>query len=317
MDTKILYIFTILLIGGCGIFQAQSKPSDSIILPPLHYTNTFYQLKDDIEDFRSISIEIEIKNQIPKNYYFYIAPLNLEFNGIPIYSGLQSKGDGIDSKTSQQENYIPFNGIFSRWNERNKNALKTNGYYISSDTEGDFISVRNPVAWNKGNYRITIKKDGYIPGQSVSNIDPDKTYFGWGKHEHTWLTMTVEDLKSHKITTIGSLAFPGKKISLNKNIVSFLEQYRYLIDFAKKPRFGGDSDYIYYKDIPYIKIIQKNILINGKPVYFEKVKTLHNNTVHSEQEDVKKTFPILSRDNFNTRSNELILETGILNSNKK
>ncbi|UMQ40319.1 hypothetical protein MKS83_13010 [Chryseobacterium sp. Y16C] len=317
MNTRITCILTILLISSCKILQAQSKPADNIILPPLHYTNTFYQLKEDVENFQSISIDIEVKNYIPKNYYFYIAPLNLEFNEIPIYSGLQSKGDGIDFKTNQQENYIPFNGIFSRWNERNKNALKTTGYYISSDTEGDFISVRNPIGWNKGNYRITIKKDGYVPGTSIQNVDIDKTYFSWGKYEHTWLTMTVEDLKSHTIATIGSLAFPGKKIRMNKNILSFLEQYRYTIDFAEKPRFKEDSDYIYYKDIPYIKIIQKNILINGKPVTFEKVKTLHNNTVHSEQENIKKTFPILSTDQFTAKNNELILETGILNPIKK
>ncbi|MDR6922966.1 hypothetical protein [Chryseobacterium sp. 2987] len=117
--------------------------------------------------------------------------------------------------------------------------------------------------------------------------------------------------------TIGSLAFPGKKIKMNKNIISFLEQYRFIIDFASKPRFKGSEDHLYYKDIPYIKVIQKNILINGKPARIEKLKTLHNNTHHPDQDSIKGKMPVLSTDKFNPKTNELILETGILNPNKK
>ena len=332
-----------LLIGSCSLLTGQTKEelrkkyensdlhqeteksmrskqsySDSIILPPLHYTNTFYELEKDTDDFHSISIDIEVANKIPESYYFYISPFNLEFNGIPIYSGIQSKGDGISSKTGKQVDYIPFNGIFSRWYERDKHALKTTGFYISSDGEGDFISVRNPVGWNKGTYRLTIKKEGNIPGKPLpSGTAAKDTYFTWGEYEHTWLTLTVEDLKSHKKTTIGSLAFPGNTIKMGKHITSFLEQYRYTIDFANKPRFKGDSDYIYYKEIPYIRIIQKNIMINGKPVSFKKVKTIHNNTHHPDQDSIKGKMPVLSTDQFDSKTNVLTLETGILNPNEK
>ena len=300
------------------MLQSQNSYQDSIILPPLHYTNTFYKLKEDIADFNSVSIDIEIRNKVPKDYYFYISPLNLRFNGIPIYNGIQSKGDGINSKTGKEENYIPFNGIFSRWYERDKNALKTDGYFSSSDGEGDFISVRKAINWNKGTYRITIKKDGYIPGKALpENISDKDTYFTWGEYEHTWLTMTVEDLKTHKTSVIGSLAFPGKKIKMGKNIVSFLEQYRYIIDFASKPRFKGSEDYIYYKDIPYIKVIQKNIMVNGKPIDIQEVKTIHNNTHHPDQSSIKGTMPVLSTDQYDPKKNEVTLETGIFNQNKK
>ncbi|WP_426476813.1 hypothetical protein ACP3T3_16010 [Chryseobacterium sp. CBSDS_008] len=340
MNTKIA---TALLVGGSLFLSAQTKEElkkkyensnlhketdkmmqshhsyqDSIILPPLHYTNTFYRLKDNIKDFNSLSIDIEVCNTVPKNYYFYISPFNMAFNNIPIYGGIQSKGDGTNSKTGKDEDYIPFNGIFSRWYERDKNALKTNGYFISSDTEGDFISVRKPIGWNRGSYRITIKKDGYIPGKPLpENIKDKETYFTWGEYEHTWLTMTVEDLRSHKTTVIGSLAFPGKTIKMDKNLCLFLEQYRYIIDFASKPRFKNLENHIYYKDIPYIKIIQKNIMINGRPADIEQVKTLHNHTHHPDQDSIKGKMPVLSTDSFDSKKNELILETGILNSNRK
>ncbi|WP_394677098.1 hypothetical protein [uncultured Sphingobacterium sp.] len=54
---------------------------------------------------------------------------------MPLYCGIQSAGGGISIKTGKEED-IKFNGIFSRWFERTKKALKTTGYYASSDAEG-------------------------------------------------------------------------------------------------------------------------------------------------------------------------------------
>ncbi|MFV0606247.1 MAG: hypothetical protein ACK5NK_10440 [Niabella sp.] len=297
--------------------KTETTYPDSIILPPLHFTNTYYSLKNDIEDFNSISIDIEICNKIPQNYSFYISPFNLRFNNIPMYCGIQSKGGGISSKTGKNEE-ISFNGIFSRWYERDKNALKTDGYFASAAGEGDFISVREAIGWKKGKYRITLKKDGIIPGNPLpKNINEKDTYFTWGEYEHTWITMTVEDLKSHKTSVIGSLAFPGKNIVLGKKIVSFLEQYNYIIDFAAKPRFANSKNHIYYTDIPYIKVIQKNIRINGKPAAIENVKTLHNNTHNPNQSSINGKMPVLSTDSLDVKKNSVILETGIFNNHKK
>lgn len=297
-----------------NLMKSDNIYPDNIILPPLHYTNSFYILNNETEDFESMSMDVEILNKIPENYYFYISLFNTEFNQIPFYSGIQSKGDGIDVRTGKQEDYIPFTGIFSRWYEREKNALKTDGYYASSDSEGDFISVRKPVAWNKGSYRITLKKDGYIEGKALpENINEKDKYFIWGEYEHTWLTMTVNNLKTNETSVIGSLAFPGKKIRMSNEIVSFLEQYKDVIDFAEKPRPKIFENIIYYKDIPYIKVIQRNLLINGKPADIKSVKTYHNRTYHPDQKNIDGKIPVLSTDKYNLEKKELILETGILN----
>ncbi|MCS4226632.1 hypothetical protein [Sphingobacterium sp. BIGb0165] len=284
---------------------------DSLILPPLHYTNSYYVLDSAINDFQSISIDIIVQDDIPDHYSFYISPFNIALNDIPLYCGIQSAGGGISVKTGKEQE-IKFNGIFSRWFERTKKALKTTGYYASSDAEGDFISVRNTVGWHKGAYRITLKKDGYIPGKAVpDSINHKETYFSWGDYEHSWITMYVEDLSSKKISNVGSLAFPGKKIKMEKQIISFLEQYKYFIDFAQRPRNLEGMTVIHYDKLPKVTIIQKNLQINGKTVHLEKVPTSHNRTHNPEQSKVAGEMPILSKDSYNPSTGELTLETGV------
>ncbi|MGJ1211044.1 MULTISPECIES: hypothetical protein [Sphingobacterium] len=67
-------------------------------------------------------------------------------------------------------------------------------------------------------------------------IKPKETYFSWGDYEHSWVTIYVEVLSTKKVVNVGSLAFPGKKIQMKGHITSFLEQYKYFIDFAQRPR---------------------------------------------------------------------------------
>ncbi|WP_411971824.1 hypothetical protein ACLCDV_17995 [Sphingobacterium sp. Lzh-3] len=284
---------------------------DSLILPPLHYTNSYYVLDSAVNDFHSISIDIIVKDDIPDHYSFYISPFNISLNNILLYCGIQSAGGGISVKTGKEED-IKFNGIFSRWFERTKKALKTTGYYASSDAEGDFISVRNTVGWHKGSYRITLKKEGYIAGKAVPDtINPKETYFSWGDYEHTWVTMYVEDLSTKKVVNVGSLAFPGKKIQMKEHITSFLEQYKYFIDFAQRPRDLEGLNVIRYDKLPKVTIIQKNLRINGKLVKLEKVPTYHNRTHNPEQSKVAGEIPVLSKDSYNAATGELTLETGV------
>jgi len=73
------------------------------------------------------------------------------------YGGIQTYANG-KSIGNKKEEEIGRGGIFSRWMERDTGALKTSGYYASSDGEGDFISVRNKFRWDKGTYRLTLKK---------------------------------------------------------------------------------------------------------------------------------------------------------------
>ena len=280
---------------------------DSIILAPLHYTNSFYILDSIYSDLKSISMDITIENEIPNDYYFYISPFNFSINEIPIYCGMQTKGGGKSIKSKTNEN-IAFNGIFSRWFERTHLALKTEGFYESSDHEGDFIGVRNYAYWNKGKYRLTLKKEDYVPGKSVKGIkNSNELYFSWGEYEHTWVTYTIENLETQQISIIGSLAFPGKKLKLSNYITSFTEQYGYYIDFAHKKR---ENHYLHYKDIPYVKLTQSNLRINNEQIILKNVNTDHNRTHHPDQNKIPAKMPVLSTATYNSNTGELTIETG-------
>lgn len=158
---------------------------DSIILPPLHFVDTFLKLGKREVPFESFSIDIDVKTEIPDGYAFYIAPLNGEINHMPFYGGIQTQSNGISIKNGVVRN-IGRGGIFSRWMERSEKALKTKGYYFSSDAEGDFISVRNKVKWDKGLYRIKIYKSSYVPGKPLPNpLSSQSIIFSWGEYEHS------------------------------------------------------------------------------------------------------------------------------------
>lgn len=138
-----------------------------------------------------------------------------------------------------------------------------------------------------------------------------ETYFSWDDYEHSWVTMYVEDLSTKKVVNIGSLAFPGKKIQMKKHITSFLEQYKYFIDFAQRQRDLEGLNVIRYDKLPKVTVVQKNLRINGKLVKLEKVPTYHNRTHNPEQSKVAGEIPILSKDSYNAATGELTLETGV------
>lgn len=273
--------------------QSDMVYPDSIVLPPLHYINTMVSLDSVVTDFQNISIDITVKDDLPDSYKFYISPFNTAFNYMPFYCGIQTASGGKPIGGSKDEE-IGRGGIFSRWYERDTAALRTEGYYASSDGEGDFIGVRNKLKWGKGTYRLTLSKTGYVPGKVLPDSANQKDLmFSWGEYEHSWVTMTIEDLERHQITTIGSLAFPGKRLKMAAGFTIFLEQYGAAINFAKNRDLPFET--LYYQDIPVAHIVFDHIVVNGKPVIPKKVQTYHNRTHHPEQKKITMPIPLLSK----------------------
>ncbi|WP_300599733.1 hypothetical protein [Niabella sp.] len=286
---------------------------DSIILAPLHFINTTITLDTPAVFFERFSMEVHISTPIPDDYRFYISPFNGTLNGMQFYGGIQTASDGkpVDGGSSQG---IGRGGIFSRWMERNKNALKTDGYYASSDAEGDFISVRNKVKWDKGNYRLTLYKSGYVPGKPVPDSFVSKAlFFSWGEYEHSWVTMEVEDLDRQDTFVIGALAFPGKKLRFGRWEGIFLEQYGTVINFgSSRPAIGGKITN--YKDLPVVRLSIGNIKLNGKPIHPLKVQTYHNRTHHPEQSKIPMRLPLLSKSSYNAQTGVIEYEVGAFQS---
>ncbi|NQX40621.1 hypothetical protein SAMN05421820_10424 [Pedobacter steynii] len=282
---------------------------DSIVLAPLHFINTYIPLDKAGFDFTSISLDVVVKTKIPKGYNFYISPFNGTFNEIQFYAGIQTSSDGIPAKGGK-ERKIGRGGIFSRWMERDTAALKATGYYASSDGEGDFISVRNKVKWDQGTYRLTLYKSGEVDGKPVPPDYKGKDLiFAWGEYEHSWVTMSVEDLKTGKKYIIGSMAFPGKKLLFGNYNAIFLEQYGSVINFAKeKPKATPLA--VNYKDLPVVKLEIKNLMLNGKLVIPKAVITNPNLTHHPEQSKIAMPIPILSKDAYDPKTGTISYEVG-------
>ncbi|MBO9594547.1 MAG: hypothetical protein J7599_16710 [Niabella sp.] len=286
---------------------------DSIILAPLHFINTTITMDTPAVMFERFSMDVHIKTSIPDDYRFYIAPFNGTLNRMQFYGGIQTASDGrpVGGGNSQG---IGRGGIFSRWMERNRNALKTDGYYASSDAEGDFISVRNKVRWDKGNYRLSLYKSGYVPGKPVpDSFSPKDIIFSWGEYEHSWVTMEVEDLNRHEKFVIGSLAFPGKNLRFGSWEGIFLEQYGTVINFAaQKPAMGGRVTN--YKELPVVRLSISNIQMNGKQIHPLKVQTYHNRTHHPEQSKIPMPLPLLSKSSYNAKTGVIEYEVGAFQS---
>jgi hypothetical protein len=286
---------------------------DSLILAHLHFTETYIKLDTAEFDFKSISIDVDVQTEIPDDYNLYICTSDATINKIPFYCGIQTHSGGKPINGGKDIG-IGRGGIFSRWMERNKAALKTDGYYASSDGEGDFIGVRNKFKWNKGLYRIRLFKSGYVPGKPVPEKSTEKDLmFAWSDYEHSWVTMEVEDLRSHKKVSIGSLAFPGKKLMYNGANFTFLEQYGAAINFAKqKPPFRYRV--INYKELPVVRLTIGNLIVNGHKIKPLMVETAHNATHHPEQSKIAMPIPLLSKANYNAATGIIQYEIGAFQS---
>lgn len=265
---------------------------DSIVLSPIHYVNTSFSLTSSspVIDLDSISVDIEIKTKVPNDYKLFIAPFSCYINTIPFYAGIQTAAGGR-KKGSTSDLSIGRGGIFSRWMERDTNAIKTDGYYSSSDGEGDFISVRDSFIWDRGTYRITIKKGGHIDGKPLKgSFSLKELSFIWGEYEHTWAEMIVEDLGNGKKKKIGSLAFPGPKLLMSSNNILFLEYYGDPINYSLQRKVKGS---VFFGDLPGLKIIMKNVIVNGKSILPLNVKHHINETFNPEQKKIAMPLPVM------------------------
>ncbi|TSJ40418.1 hypothetical protein FO440_11710 [Mucilaginibacter corticis] len=293
--------------------QSNNIYPDSIILAPLHFVDTYVKLDTAEFEFKSLSVDVDVQTEIPDDYNLYICIADATINKMQFYCGMQTHSGGKPINGGGDIG-IGRGGIFSRWLERNKGALKTTGYYDSSDGEGDFIGVRNKFKWNKGLYRIKLFKSGYVPGKPVAENFMDKDLmFAWSDYEHSWVTMEIEDLRSHHKVTIGSLAFPGKKLMYSKANFNFLEQYGMAINFAKqKPPFMYPV--INYKQLPVVKLSMGNMMINSHKRKLLDVQSVYNATHHADQSKIPMPIPLLSKATYDDKTGTIQFETGSFQS---
>jgi hypothetical protein len=271
-------------------FAQQTTQMDSVKTESLYLARNVAYYDDSVSsNIESMSADFEVKDKVPQSFKLCISPLFPGLNCRFIQATISSQTEGIVKKIIKRDTIYNRGGLLSTFATLDTSLVKIslNGVkYNGVHDKLRYITVRNQIKWDKGLYRVQLYKSGYNPGKSLpaDSIKYNKKY-DINEYEHTWFTMTFENLHNHQKWTIGSVAVPGKVIKMDKNgrgMFLFLEIYQTAINYGAKNRTLPIST-LYYKDIPNIRVTYKNFQINDKPVSFKRVSFMHSSDIIQEK----------------------------------
>ena len=223
----------LVLVLSTGVASAQQEYKRM----PWHLVDLWWD-KGKTEVFQSYSIDVTISEDIPSTVNLYIAPIGLgKLSGTSFYGGLQTQADG-NTKENPRLRKIGPGFLMSMWGERSREAIRPSegGYFQSSGHEGDFVSVRRPYEWSRGTYTYRIVR------MDQETVEDEK---------FTWVGAFVYSHEKDENIFIGALRFPGEKLTLNRQIASFVEVYGRAIPVEK---------------IPQVQVTFGNLRVNGQSV---------------------------------------------------
>ena len=184
---------------------------------PWHLANIWWEFDKPIERFKSLEIDITVDRDVPTDYNLYISPCGSSLiNGLQFYGGLQTNINGWESREEMKRVHRGKGAIFSRWSHDKKTKLsfadlraEDDGLFETAGYEGEFASVRRPLAWTKGTWTYRIAQDGQetTDGQA-----------------HTWFLCQVKG-PDGKVTDIGRLRFEGSEFTYSPKHSAFVEVY--------------------------------------------------------------------------------------------
>jgi len=224
------------LSGGAEAEDPCAQPSPEemaksagVTLPhrPWHVANIWWDFQKPTEHFESLEIDVTIDRDVPATYNLYVSPCGLaQINKLDFYGGLQSNINGWRNATNHTRVHPGKGAIFSRWSSDKKTPLSLehartagpDGLVESAGYEGEFASVRRPMAWTKGTYTYRISKN-------ATEITEGRT--------NTWFTCSVKDGQG-EAREIGSLRFEGADFTYWARHSAFVEVY----STEKIPRSG-------------------------------------------------------------------------------
>jgi hypothetical protein len=259
-------IFFLLLVASTS--SARDEPSAKM---PWHLVDTWWDLGQDAP-FESLAVDVAVSADVPASVNLYIAPIGLGHLGkTPFYGGLQTNSDGNTRKDPKLRR-LGHGLLFSMWGERSLDAIRPSdgGFLQSSGHEGDFVSVRRPYEWKKGQYTYRLAK------MDAETIDGQA---------HTWVGAFVKSHEKDEHIFIGALRFKGKDLVLERKVANFVEIYGPRKPVAEIPKltvtFGPPvvngvaaknpkADAVYPKGVPdYADAIAKDgslVVTVGEPV---------------------------------------------------
>jgi hypothetical protein len=247
--TSTLLLGAMMLASGSSwVFGQEPAPAGEpqYARMPWHLVDVWWDTGKDVP-FQSYSIDVTISDDVPASSNLYIAPVGLGHLGkSPFYGGIQTQADGHTRKDPQIRKLGP-GFLFSMWGERSLDAIRPSlgGFCQSSGHEGDFVSVRRPYEWYKGQYTF-----------KVVRMDEEVI----GGNPCTWVGVFVFAHERDEHVFVGALRFKGKDLVLSRKLASFVEVYGRRIPAAEIPR---------------VTVTLGNLVVNGAPVKVESAEAVY------------------------------------------
>ena len=185
---------------------------------PWHVADFWWTFDQPVAHFESLDMDVTIDRDLPPEVNLYVSPVGVaQINGLQFYGGLQSNINGWATKESRERVFPGRGAIFSRWSNDKKTPIglghvrmPADGLCESAGYEGEFCSVRRPLAWGKGTYTYSIIKGDT---ESVEGV------------AHTWFHCLVRAHSTNVTTAVGSLRFEGTDFTYWAKHAAFLEIY--------------------------------------------------------------------------------------------
>ena len=234
---------------------------------PWHFTNIWMDFDEAPTDFDTfcltVAVEIDVYGRIP----IYISPFNQKINKLGFYAGIQTDIRGFVDKANPRFEARGRGAIFSRWEERDLDAIREapGGLHESSGYEGNFISVRNDLAWSRGSYELCLVKADRVDGEPLpEDYEAEDIAYGWGRFVHTWVRFEVTEEASGETTLVGALAFPGETLALDGTTTVFYEAY------GRGP--------MSVRDLRAFDVVVRDVEVDGEAVHFDLIRERINPT---------------------------------------
>jgi hypothetical protein len=223
---------------------------------PWHLANIWWEFETPTPNFESLEIDVTIDRDVPDTYNLYIAPVGLgRLSGKDFYGGLQSNINGWRQGQARTRVHPGKGAIFSRWSSDKKTPIGLDHVRVAGEDclvesagyEGEFASVRRPLAWTRGTYTYRISRDQTEVCDGQTN---------------TWFACSVKD-PAGVLHPIGSLRFEGGSFEFWARHSAFVEVY----STAKIPRSG----------IPKVNITFGYPRVNGRPPPLKRAHAFYPN----------------------------------------
>lgn len=227
---------------------------------PWHLANIWWSLESEVPNFESLRVPVTFDRDVPETVNLYVAPVGVaKINDMQFYGGIQTNINGWKNKQSRKRVHRGRGGIFSRWSNDQVTPIGldhvkiggTDSLVESAGYEGEFASVRRPLAWTKGTWIYEIRK------AETEEIDGEP---------HTWFECRIQSPQG-AWQPIGKLRFEGKNFTYWNRHSAFVEVY----STAPIPRSG----------IPKVNVTFGWPEFNGQPAAVSKV------TAHYPNEDIQ------------------------------